>query len=134
MAFGIFRQQSPVVNSGDPYQYAEIAHGFVQHGFATLTRRAASLYPELIAVVCRLGGDDLCGSAAARRDDIAENEAAIAGELPLGVLHVAGRQFLVRSHLKLSYAPVDHETIQPIAPGNQCAAIRLPYRCATAAH
>src|ERR1700733_14700356 len=59
MVFGVFRQQNLVANAGDPYHYGEIAHGFVQHGFTTLTRRAASLYPELIALVYRLGGNDL---------------------------------------------------------------------------
>jgi len=58
MVFGVFRHQSLVANAGDPYSYGEIARGFVQHGFTTLTRRAASLYPELIAVVYRLGGND----------------------------------------------------------------------------
>ena len=58
MVFGVFRQQNLVANSGDPYGYGEIAHGFVEHGFTILTRRAASLYPELIAAVYRLGGGD----------------------------------------------------------------------------
>src|ERR1700680_3128940 len=58
MVFGFFRLQRLVANSGDPYHYGEIARGFVQHGFTTLTRRAASLYPELIALVYRLGGND----------------------------------------------------------------------------
>lgn len=55
----LFRQQSLVANSGDPYHYGEIARGFVQHGFTTLTRRAASLYPEWIAFIYSLGGSDL---------------------------------------------------------------------------
>ena len=59
MVFVIFGHQGLVANQGDPYHYGEIARGFVQHGFTTLTRRAASLYPELIAVVYRLGGNDL---------------------------------------------------------------------------
>lgn len=59
MVFGVFRLQNLVANSGDPYHYGEIARGFIEHGFTTLTRRAASLYPELIAVVYRLGGNDL---------------------------------------------------------------------------
>ena len=59
MVFGVFRLQNLVANSGDPYHYGEIARGFVEHGFTVLTRRAASLYPELIAVVYRLGGGDL---------------------------------------------------------------------------
>jgi 4-amino-4-deoxy-L-arabinose transferase-like glycosyltransferase len=59
MVFAVFRQQTLVANSGDPYHYGEIARGFVQHGFTTLTRRAASLYPEWLALIYRLGGDDL---------------------------------------------------------------------------
>jgi 4-amino-4-deoxy-L-arabinose transferase-like glycosyltransferase len=59
MIFVVFRQQGLVANLGDPYHYGEIAHGFVQHGFTTLTRRAASLYPESLAVIYRLGGNDL---------------------------------------------------------------------------
>jgi len=58
MVFGVFGHQSLVANTGDPYHYGEIARGFVQHGFTTLTRRAASLYPELIALVYGLGGND----------------------------------------------------------------------------
>jgi 4-amino-4-deoxy-L-arabinose transferase-like glycosyltransferase len=58
MVFGVFRQQSLVANNGDPYHYGEIAREFVQYGFTALTRRAASLYPELIALVYRLGGND----------------------------------------------------------------------------
>jgi 4-amino-4-deoxy-L-arabinose transferase-like glycosyltransferase len=58
MVFGVFSHQGLVANYGDPYQYGEIARGFVQHGFITLTRRAASLYPELIALVYRFGGND----------------------------------------------------------------------------
>src|SRR5438876_443369 len=59
MVFGVFRLQSLVANAGDPYGYGQIARGFVEHGFVKLTRRAASLYPESIAVVYRLGGNDL---------------------------------------------------------------------------
>jgi len=59
MVFGVFRLQSFVANAGDPYQYGEIARGFVDHGFIKLTRRAASLYPELIAIVYRVGGSNL---------------------------------------------------------------------------
>ncbi len=58
MVFGVFRNQSLVANAGDPYTYGEIARGFVEHGFTTLTRRAASLYPEWLAVIYRLGGTD----------------------------------------------------------------------------
>lgn len=58
MVFGVFSHQGLVANYGDPYQYGEIARGFVQHGFTTLTRRAASLYPEFLALVYRLGGHD----------------------------------------------------------------------------
>jgi 4-amino-4-deoxy-L-arabinose transferase-like glycosyltransferase len=59
MVFGVFRKQSLVANAGDPYRYGEIARGFVDNGFTSLTRRAASLYPELISLVYRLGGNDL---------------------------------------------------------------------------
>jgi 4-amino-4-deoxy-L-arabinose transferase-like glycosyltransferase len=55
-----FKAQTLVANEGDPYGYGEIARGFVDHGgLTTLTRRAASLYPEFIAVVYRLGGGNL---------------------------------------------------------------------------
>src|SRR5262245_164121 len=50
--------QNLVLKTGDPYGYGKIAREFVEHGFTKLTRRAASLYPELIAVVYRLGGSD----------------------------------------------------------------------------
>lgn len=55
----VFRLQTVVSNAGDPYDYGRIARGFVEHGFTKLTRRAASLYPEFIAVVYRLGGNDM---------------------------------------------------------------------------
>jgi 4-amino-4-deoxy-L-arabinose transferase-like glycosyltransferase len=54
----LFRSQGVVSNPGDPYDYGRIAHGFVEHGFDKLTRRAASLYPELLAIIYRLGGND----------------------------------------------------------------------------
>lgn len=54
-----FRLQNVVTNAGDPYDYGRIARGLVDHGFTKLTRRAASLYPEFIAVVYRLGGNDM---------------------------------------------------------------------------
>jgi len=53
-----FHLQNLVVETADPYGYGKIAHGFVEHGFTKLTRRAASLYPEFLAVVYRLGGGD----------------------------------------------------------------------------
>jgi 4-amino-4-deoxy-L-arabinose transferase-like glycosyltransferase len=53
-----FHFQKMVLNTGDPYGYGQIAHGFVEHGFTKLTRRAASLYPEFIAAIYRLGGGD----------------------------------------------------------------------------
>jgi len=59
LMLAFFRLQSVVLNAGDPYGYASIAREFVEHGFTKLTRRAASLYPELIAVVYRLGGSDM---------------------------------------------------------------------------
>jgi len=59
MVFVVFRQQSLVANGGDPYRYGELAHGLVEHGFTKLTRRGASLYVEWLAVVYRLGGNDV---------------------------------------------------------------------------
>ncbi len=58
MVLVFFHFQNLVFKAGDPYGYGEIARGFVEHGFTKLTRRAASLYPEFIAVVYRLGGTD----------------------------------------------------------------------------
>ena len=58
MVLIFFHFQNLVANTGDPYGYGKIAHEFVEHGFTKLTRRAASLYPEFIAVVYRLGGGD----------------------------------------------------------------------------
>jgi 4-amino-4-deoxy-L-arabinose transferase-like glycosyltransferase len=58
MVLFVFPLQSLVANAGDPYGYGRIARGFVEHGFDKLTRRAASLYPELLAIVYRLGGGD----------------------------------------------------------------------------
>lgn len=58
MVFVVFGNQSLVDNAGDPYEYGKIAHGFIQDGYVKLTRRSASLYPEMIAVVYRLGGDN----------------------------------------------------------------------------
>jgi 4-amino-4-deoxy-L-arabinose transferase-like glycosyltransferase len=58
MVFGVFGQQGLVDNAGDPYAYGQIARGFVDHGFTILTRRHASLYPEWIAVIYRLGGSN----------------------------------------------------------------------------
>jgi 4-amino-4-deoxy-L-arabinose transferase-like glycosyltransferase len=58
MVFVVFRQQSLVANSGDPYRYGALAHGLVEHGFTTLTRRGATLYVEWLAVIYRLGGND----------------------------------------------------------------------------
>lgn len=59
MVFVVFRQQELVRNTGDPYHYGEIARGFLEHGFNKLTRRAASLYPHLLALVYWLGGGQL---------------------------------------------------------------------------
>src|SRR5258708_1893803 len=58
MVLVFFHVQNLVAKTGDPYEYGEIARQFIEHGFTKLTRRAASLYPELIAVVYRLGGSD----------------------------------------------------------------------------
>src|SRR5271167_491679 len=53
-----FLTQNLGLETTDPYGYGQIAHEFAEHGFTKLTRRAASLYPELVAVVYRLGGSD----------------------------------------------------------------------------
>ena len=53
------RSQNIAMETADPYGYGQIARGFIEHGFTKLTRRAASLYPEFLAVVYRLGGSDL---------------------------------------------------------------------------
>src|SRR5262245_24258907 len=58
MVLVFFQLQDLVLKTGDPYEYGKIARGFVEHGFTKLTRRAASLYPEFIAIVYRLGGTD----------------------------------------------------------------------------
>src|SRR5690242_15626540 len=59
MVFLVFRQQGLVQNAGDPYGYGRIGRGFLEHGFNKLTRRAASLYPHLLALIYFLGGDRL---------------------------------------------------------------------------
>jgi 4-amino-4-deoxy-L-arabinose transferase-like glycosyltransferase len=53
-----FHSQNLVLEPADPYGYGFIAHGLVEHGLTNLTRRGASLYPEFIAVIYRLGGSD----------------------------------------------------------------------------
>jgi 4-amino-4-deoxy-L-arabinose transferase-like glycosyltransferase len=53
-----FRAQGWVLNAGDPYKYGEIAHGFVEHGFDKVTRRAAMLYPHVLWGIYALGGND----------------------------------------------------------------------------
>lgn len=58
MVLVFFQFQNLVLKTGDPYGYGKIARELVEHGFTKLTRRAASLYPELIAVVYRLDGSD----------------------------------------------------------------------------
>ncbi len=58
MVLVFFYFQNLVLKTGDPYEYGKIARELVEHGFTKLTRRAASLYPEFIAVVYRLGGTD----------------------------------------------------------------------------
>jgi 4-amino-4-deoxy-L-arabinose transferase-like glycosyltransferase len=58
MVLVFFHFQDMVLKTGDPYGYGKIAREFVEHGFTKLTRRAASLYPEFIALVYRLGGTD----------------------------------------------------------------------------
>src|ERR1051325_5463505 len=59
MVFFVFREQGLVRNIGDPYGYGRIGRGFLEHGFDKLTRRAASLYPHMLAVIYWLGGDQL---------------------------------------------------------------------------
>lgn len=59
MVFVVFRRQGIVDNVGDPYGYGKIGRGFLEHGFDRLTRRAASLYPHLLALVYALGGGQL---------------------------------------------------------------------------
>jgi 4-amino-4-deoxy-L-arabinose transferase-like glycosyltransferase len=58
MVLFAFRAQGLVKNAGDPYDYGKIAHGFVEHGFTKLTRRAAMLYPHVLWVIYGLGGND----------------------------------------------------------------------------
>ena len=53
------RKQGLTADTVDPYGYGKIAHGFVEHGFDKLTRRAASLYPSFLSLVYRLGGNDV---------------------------------------------------------------------------
>lgn len=59
MVLLVFGRQGLVDNVGDPYQYGEIARGFVKDGFTKLTRRAASLYPSFLSVVYGVGGGNL---------------------------------------------------------------------------
>jgi 4-amino-4-deoxy-L-arabinose transferase-like glycosyltransferase len=54
----VFGKQDLVANGGDPYEYGKIAHGFVEHGFDKLTRRAASLYPTFLSLLYRAGVGD----------------------------------------------------------------------------
>jgi 4-amino-4-deoxy-L-arabinose transferase-like glycosyltransferase len=56
MVVFVFRQQNLVASGGDPYNYGRIGRGFLEHGFDKLTRRAASLYPHLLAAIYWLGG------------------------------------------------------------------------------
>ncbi len=58
MVLLVFRKQALVDNTGDPYLYGAIARGFVEHGFDQLTRRAAMLYPHILAVFYWLGAGD----------------------------------------------------------------------------
>ena len=58
MVLFVFRSQGVVANAGDPYDYGKIAHGFVEHGFDKLTRRAAMLYPHVLAGFYWLGASD----------------------------------------------------------------------------
>jgi 4-amino-4-deoxy-L-arabinose transferase-like glycosyltransferase len=58
MVLLVFGRQGLVANAGDPYDYGKIAHGFVEHGFDQLTRRAAMLYPHVLAGFYWLGAGD----------------------------------------------------------------------------
>jgi 4-amino-4-deoxy-L-arabinose transferase-like glycosyltransferase len=58
MIWVFFHLQTLVANEGDPYGYSKIANDLVEHGLNKMSRHAASLYPELIAAVYRLGGSD----------------------------------------------------------------------------
>lgn len=58
MVLFIFRRLGTVMNAGDPYGYGQVARGFLEHGFDKLTRRAAMLYPHVLAVIYWLGGGD----------------------------------------------------------------------------
>jgi 4-amino-4-deoxy-L-arabinose transferase-like glycosyltransferase len=58
MVFIVFANQGMVDNAGDPYDYGSIARGFLVHGFDTLTRRSAMLYPHLLAAIYGLGLGD----------------------------------------------------------------------------
>jgi 4-amino-4-deoxy-L-arabinose transferase-like glycosyltransferase len=58
MVVVVFRQQGMVANGGDPYDYGKIAHGFLEHGFDKLTRRAASLYPTFLSFIYWTGAGD----------------------------------------------------------------------------
>jgi hypothetical protein len=53
-----FERQGFVLNAGDPYGYGEVARGLLEHGFNKVTRRAAMLYPHLLAVIYWSGGSD----------------------------------------------------------------------------
>jgi 4-amino-4-deoxy-L-arabinose transferase-like glycosyltransferase len=58
VVFFIFGRQSLVRNIPDPYGYGAIARGFLEHGFDKVTRRAAMLYPHLLALIYWSGGTD----------------------------------------------------------------------------
>ncbi len=53
-----FDRQGLVVNIADPYQYGEIARGFLERGFDKITRRGAMLYPHLLWLIYWAGGTD----------------------------------------------------------------------------
>ena len=59
VAFLAFPTQGFVDNDRDPYLYGKIARGLLDHGLTRLTRRAASLYPEFIALIYWAGGGNL---------------------------------------------------------------------------
>lgn len=54
-----FERPAPGGSAGDPYHYGEIARSLVDHGFDRVTRRAAMLYPHLLAVMYSFGAGDV---------------------------------------------------------------------------
>jgi 4-amino-4-deoxy-L-arabinose transferase-like glycosyltransferase len=59
MVFLGFERPGAGAQAADPYHYGQIARGFVEHGFDRVTRRAAMLYPHLLAIIYWFGGNNL---------------------------------------------------------------------------